>query len=120
MSGNNRWAGTAFREEVVDYFREQGYPDAQRSRTTAVKPSEHMREDLPDVLGVPNLALMVRTRGVDLSTPLLLAKSSAESHGLAHFGFVLQRRGRGVEHSYFTTELSNLLSMLSAINAGSS
>jgi hypothetical protein len=119
MSGNNRWAGTAFREEVVDYLREQGYPDAQRSRPTAVKPSEHMREDLPDLLGVPDLAMMCRTRGEDRSTPLLLARSSAESHGLPFYGYALQRRGRDVEDSYYVTDLSNLVRMLGVINPAS-
>jgi hypothetical protein len=117
MSGENRWAGSAYRDRVVDYLQASGYVDAERSLSTAVRVSEHLREDLPDIVGVPDLALMCSSSATHVSEPLVLAKSSAEAHGLKFYGYAKDRRGRTASGSYFVTELGCLVDLLDAIKA---
>lgn len=105
---SNRNRGAAYRNDVLLHLHERGFTSARRAETNDQNLSGQLRANLADIEGTP-VALMVRAaRDIELSGPLTLARSVAETSGRDLYGYVLQRRGHPIDQHYFISTVACL------------
>ncbi|KQX68824.1 hypothetical protein ASD06_17150 [Angustibacter sp. Root456] len=104
---SNKAATARFRDDVIDYLRRHGHPEAAR-RPEPKEPTPADRLALPAgsiVLDAPWTILVRNERTMDLSGALTSAAKAAAHDGHQLYGCIQHRRGRSVEDAYVTMPL---------------
>lgn len=92
-------AGTRFAREVANYFKESGFPYAERRAQEGTK-------DRGDIAGVDQLVVECKaTKAINLATAMKEAAQEAVNDGHQDFIVIHKRRMKPVSKSYVTMEL---------------
>lgn len=99
MSSAAKRRGAKFEQDVVDYLREHGFPDAERRVMGGAN-------DRGDIAGVRGWTLEVKaTQRFDVGEAMTEAHKEARNAGCVDYAVIRKRRMRGTDEAYVVLPL---------------
>lgn len=116
MVTSNKGRGYAFRNEVILYLRDNGFPAARRPpETKSLNYREWVANNCGDILGLPITVNVSAAKSLDISGHLDVAAQQAARAGNELYACISARRARSIEDSYCSMPLSVFVRVLEAL-----
>lgn len=114
-TASNRARTFAFRDELLLYLHEEGFPEAtQRPALRGLAFAQRAKADPADIVGLGWSLTVRRQQTIDLSDALDSAKLKAAWAGKKLYAAVHYRKAHGVGESYVTMPVSVFIEVLRA------